>query len=66
MLNATARDVYLLCVEHGDAEAVVAILCERYDADASRIAEDVRSAVRRLVDLGLLRDDGNGGPPPRT
>lgn len=54
-LNATAREVYLLCDGSRSTEEVASAFAEMHDVDRPTAENDAREAIERLVELGVLR-----------
>ncbi len=55
LLNATAREIYLLCDGSRGIGDIARALRERYrDVDPEQIDKDVRETIARLADLGLV------------
>ncbi len=43
-----------LLSDHGTIEEIAEILCQEYDVDRTRCAEDVRNFVLDLIEIGLV------------
>lgn len=54
MLNETASDVWFLCDGTRTISQIVDRLAAVYQVDATAIERDVREAVSRFVDAGLI------------
>ena len=58
-LNETASDMWRLCDGEHDLQGVVERLSSAYGVEPAAIEDDVRGALRTLVDLGLLPAPGD-------
>lgn len=55
VLNATAREVYLLCDGRRTEDEVMAVFAEQYEVSAETAQADAREILRRLEELGMLQ-----------
>jgi hypothetical protein len=53
-LNETASDLWRLCDGEHDLQGLVARLSSAYGVEPGAIEDDVRRALRGMVDLGLI------------
>jgi hypothetical protein len=58
ILNATAREIYLLCNGLRDLDEIAHTIARRYEIDAETADRDCSEAVEQLVELGLVERDG--------
>lgn len=56
VLNPTARALWDLCDGVTTVEEVVAAMCAVFDVDRATAETDIRSALARFADAGLLRE----------
>ena len=54
VLNASAREVYLLCDGSRDHDGIARALAETFDVPLDRALRDVNEAVAEMMGLGLL------------
>ena len=54
VLNATAREIYLLCNGRTSVLEIARALVERYGVDEALARRDVERTVDRLIELGLV------------
>lgn len=63
LLNVSAAAVWGLCDGATTLEEMTRTLAEQHPDQASLIAVDVRATVLKLLELGLVTDDGHGQDP---
>lgn len=54
LLNATAREIFLLCDGSRSAEEVARALAERFGVDDETAKQDASLTINRLIELGIL------------
>lgn len=54
--NETAAYIFELLQKETTEEAIVAAMCQRYDADESVIAADVARIIAKVREAGLLNE----------
>jgi PqqD family protein of HPr-rel-A system len=54
VLNATAREILLLCDGTRTEEQIARQFAERYDVDPATAATDAQRTLQQLYELGLL------------
>lgn len=57
VLNASAREVYLLCDGTRDRGEIARALADAFDVPLERALRDAHDAVAEMVGLGLLVED---------
>jgi hypothetical protein len=57
-LNEVATRIVQLVGSGASSDAVAHTLAVEYDVEPERVADDVSSTIRELVDLGILSRDG--------
>ena len=55
VLNKTAARIWEMCSGDIRPDEIAAKLCERYDVSLEKASTDVRNAVAKMVEIGLLR-----------
>ncbi len=54
--NETAAYIFSLLQEETTEEAIVEAMCARYDAEESRIREDVHILIEKIREAGFLHE----------
>jgi hypothetical protein len=57
VLNATAREIYLLCDGTRTEQEVAAEFGKKYELDEDTAEKDTSQIIGELVDLGVIRRD---------
>ena len=55
VLNKTAARIWEMCDGNLGPDEMAAKLCERYDVSPERASADVRNALAKMMEKGLLR-----------
>jgi len=55
VLNKTAARIWEMCDVNLGPDEMAAKLCERYDVSPERASADVRSALAKMMEKGLLK-----------
>ena len=55
VLNKTAARIWEMCDGNLGPDEMAAKLCERYDVSPERASADVRNALAKMTEKGLLR-----------
>jgi hypothetical protein len=54
VLNKTAARIWEMCNGDLAPDEIAAKLCERYDVSPERASNDVRNAIAKMTEMGLL------------
>ncbi len=55
VLNQTAARIWEMCNGDLGPDEIAARLCERYDVSLERASNDVRNALARMMEKGILK-----------
>lgn len=58
VLNKTAARIWEMCSGDLGPEEIAANLCERYDVSLEKASIDVRNALAKMAEKGLLKTPG--------